>query len=181
MNAITRGLLISAMKTNYPDLFGVTHERIRGIKVLDLCVVWGQSCNDAGGSRCRGDQGRAVTGEQMRHIGPTVNKVTAAFFSCNRGKRSIAVDLKSENGKILFDLVKGADVLLQNRPGAMDRMGLGASDARAQQSSFTSRLMGLVKRAPMPTSACTTRSSKHSPALPTFRPTAPQGGHRCSA
>ena len=79
------------------------------------------------------DQGAEVikveptTGEQMRHIGPTVNKVTAAFFSCNRGKRSIAVDLKSDDGKkILFDLVKGADVLLQNfRPGAMDRMGFG--------------------------------------------------------
>ena len=79
------------------------------------------------------DQGAEVikveptSGEQMRHIGPTVNKVTAAFFSCNRGKRSIAVDLKSDDGKkILFDLVKSADVLLQNfRPGAMDRMGFG--------------------------------------------------------
>ena len=69
-----------------------------------------------------------TTGEQMRHIGPTVNKVTAVF-SCNRA-RSIAVDLKSDDGKI-FDLVKGADVLLQNfRPGAMDRMAL-ADDARA--------------------------------------------------
>ena len=79
------------------------------------------------------DQGAEVikveptTGEQMRHIGPTVSKVTAAFFSCNRGKRSIAVDLKSDDGKkILFDLVESADVLLQNfRPGAMDRMGFG--------------------------------------------------------
>ena len=77
------------------------------------------------------DQGAEVikveptTGEQMRHIGPTVNKVTAAFFSCNRGKQSIAVDLKSEEGKkILFDLAESADVLLQNfRPGAMERMG----------------------------------------------------------
>jgi crotonobetainyl-CoA:carnitine CoA-transferase CaiB-like acyl-CoA transferase len=89
------------------------------------------------------DQGADVikveptTGEQMRHIGrlfgtlyammPTVNKVTAAFFSCNRGKRSIGVDLKSEDGKkILFDLVADADVLIQNfRPGAMERMGFG--------------------------------------------------------
>ncbi|MBL6699774.1 MAG: CoA transferase, partial [Luminiphilus sp.] len=56
-----------------------------------------------------------------------VNKVTAAFFSCNRGKRSIGVDLKSEDGKkILFDLVTDADVLIQNfRPGAMERMGFG--------------------------------------------------------
>jgi crotonobetainyl-CoA:carnitine CoA-transferase CaiB-like acyl-CoA transferase len=79
------------------------------------------------------DQGAEVikveptTGEQMRHIGPTVNQVTAAFFSCNRGKQSIAVDLKSDEGKqVLFDLVENADVLIQNfRPGAMERMGFG--------------------------------------------------------
>ncbi len=85
------------------------------------------------------DQGADVikveptTGEQMRHIGPTVNKVTAAFFSCNRGKRSIAVDLKSDAGKkVLFDLVSDADVLIQNfRPGAMERMGFGEPVLRA--------------------------------------------------
>jgi crotonobetainyl-CoA:carnitine CoA-transferase CaiB-like acyl-CoA transferase len=74
-----------------------------------------------------------ITGEQMRHIGPTVNKVTAAFFSCNRGKRSIAVDLKCKEGKkVLFDLVSDADVLIQNfRPGAMERMGFGEPVLRA--------------------------------------------------
>ena len=102
---------------------------LEGIKVLDLTSM----VSGPVAAMMLADQGAEVikveptTGEQMRHIGPTVNKVTAAFFSCNRGKRSIAVDLKSENGKkILFDLVKGADVLLQNfRPGAMDRMGFG--------------------------------------------------------
>ncbi len=102
---------------------------LEGIKVLDLTSM----VSGPVAAMMLADQGAEVikveptTGEQMRHIGPTVNKVTAAFFSCNRGKRSIAVDLKSDGGKkILFDLVKGADVLLQNfRPGAMDRMGFG--------------------------------------------------------
>ena len=69
----------------------------------------------------------------MRHVGPTVNKVTAAFFSCNRGKRSIGVDLKTDEGKkVLFDLAADADVLIQNfRPGAIDRMGFGEPVMRA--------------------------------------------------
>ena len=102
---------------------------LEGIKVLDLTSM----VSGPVAAMMLADQGAEVikveptTGEQMRHIGPTVNKVTAAFFSCNRGKRSIAVDLKSDDGKkILFDLVKDTDVLLQNfRPGAMDRMGFG--------------------------------------------------------
>ena len=102
---------------------------LEGLKVLDLTSM----VSGPVAAMMLADQGAEVikveptTGEQMRHIGPTVNKVTAAFFSCNRGKRSIAVDLKSDDGKkILFDLVKSADVLLQNfRPGAMDRMGFG--------------------------------------------------------
>ena len=102
---------------------------LEDIKVLDLTSM----VSGPVAAMMLADQGAEVikveptSGEQMRHIGPTVNKVTAAFFSCNRGKRSIAVDLKSDDGKkILFDLVKSADVLLQNfRPGAMDRMGFG--------------------------------------------------------
>ena len=46
---------------------------------------------------------------------------------CNRGKKSLAIDLKSEEGKeILLKLVKEADVFMQNfRPGAIERMGFG--------------------------------------------------------
>jgi crotonobetainyl-CoA:carnitine CoA-transferase CaiB-like acyl-CoA transferase len=102
---------------------------LTGVKVLDLTSM----VSGPVAAMMLADQGADVikveptSGEQMRHIGPTVNKVTAAFFSCNRGKRSIGVDLKSEDGKkILFDLVTDADVLIQNfRPGAMERMGFG--------------------------------------------------------
>ncbi|MEL0307243.1 MAG: CoA transferase [Halieaceae bacterium] len=108
---------------------------LTGIKVLDLTSM----VSGPVAAMMLADQGADVikveptTGEQMRHIGPTVNKVTAAFFSCNRGKRSIAVDLKSEAGKnVLFDLASDADVLIQNfRPGAMERMGFGEPVLRA--------------------------------------------------
>lgn len=85
------------------------------------------------------DQGATVVkveplhGEQMRFLGPPLNGIPPTFYSCNRGKQSIAVDLKSDEGKdILWKLIKEADVLLQNfRPGAMARMGFSDEDIRA--------------------------------------------------
>jgi crotonobetainyl-CoA:carnitine CoA-transferase CaiB-like acyl-CoA transferase len=51
----------------------------------------------------------------------------ALFLSLNRGKRSIRVDLKTEQGKqVLLRLVGDADVLLESfRPGVLDRLGVG--------------------------------------------------------
>ena len=85
-----------------------------------------------------GDQGADVIkvepihGEQLRHLGETHNGLNPGFYSCNRNKRSLAVDLKTELGKqILWDLIKDADVLLQNlRPGAMARMGFPEEEVR---------------------------------------------------
>ncbi|MDX1383562.1 MAG: CaiB/BaiF CoA-transferase family protein [Thermoanaerobaculia bacterium] len=81
-----------------------------------------------------GDQGADVikveqpgSGDLMRHLGPKRGGVTAIWTTANRNKRSIALDLKSEEGRqALLDLVAGADVFLQNfRPGVVERMGLG--------------------------------------------------------
>ena len=79
------------------------------------------------------DQGAEVikveplTGELVRHMAAPHNGVNPVFFSCNRGKKSIALDLKTEEGKkILLRLASEADVFMQNfRPGAIDRMGFG--------------------------------------------------------
>src|SRR5207245_3307395 len=53
--------------------------------------------------------------------------LSALFVSSNRGKRSLARDLKRpEAGKILRKLIASSDVLVQNfRPGTMERLGLG--------------------------------------------------------
>lgn len=49
------------------------------------------------------------------------------FQAFNRNKRSIALDLKSDEGREVFlELVRGADIVIENfRPGVMDRLGLG--------------------------------------------------------
>ncbi len=52
---------------------------------------------------------------------------TGYFWFYNRNKRSLAIDLKSDEGiKIIYDLVKHYDVVVENfGPGTMDRLGLG--------------------------------------------------------
>src|ERR1700744_1900405 len=57
----------------------------------------------------------------------------ASYLAFNAGKKSITLNLKSERGKQLFrTLCLDADVVLENfRPGAMQRLGLGADALRA--------------------------------------------------
>ena len=100
---------------------------LEGVKVLDLTSM----VSGPVGAMILADQGaevikvEPVNGELVRHMAATHNGLNPVFFSCNRGKKSIALDLKSEEGKeILFKLVEDADVFMQNfRPGAIDRMG----------------------------------------------------------
>lgn len=68
-------------------------------------------------------------GDGARETPPFIDERSVYFDSLNRGKRSIALDLKSDDGQtILHDLLRGADVLVENfRPGVRDR--LGCSDA----------------------------------------------------
>ncbi len=56
----------------------------------------------------------------------------ATFCSLNRNKKSITLDLRTDEGRdIAFKLACGADVLIQNfRPGVMDKRGLGYEDIR---------------------------------------------------
>ena len=70
-----------------------------------------------------------IAGEWQRHVsagGARGNKVNVSFLSLNRNKRSLAVDLKSPDGRAtLLRLVKTADVFLQNyRPGVAKRLGV---------------------------------------------------------
>jgi crotonobetainyl-CoA:carnitine CoA-transferase CaiB-like acyl-CoA transferase len=59
--------------------------------------------------------------------------MTGIFVNNNRGKRSLVVDLKSEQGvAVLKKLAETADVVIQNfRPGAVERLGIGYEDLRA--------------------------------------------------
>jgi len=66
-------------------------------------------------------------GDWARTLGRRYGAHTAYSIPTNLGKRSIAVDLKSEAGKdVLWRLIDGADVLLEGfRPGVLDRLGFG--------------------------------------------------------
>jgi len=70
---------------------------------------------------------RPPWGDVARTTGPHVDGESAYFFSINRGKRSIAIDLQSAEGRELFlRAVDCADVVMENfTPGTMDRLGLG--------------------------------------------------------
>jgi CoA:oxalate CoA-transferase len=66
-------------------------------------------------------------GDDSRHIGPFQGEQSAYFASINRGKQSIALDLKDAGDRAIFEaLVARADVLVENyRPGVMAKLGLG--------------------------------------------------------
>ncbi len=66
-------------------------------------------------------------GDLARFASPFIEKVSSYFLSINRGKKSITLDLKRERAKkVVLELAKGADILLENfRPGVMERLGFG--------------------------------------------------------
>ncbi len=69
----------------------------------------------------------AETGDWSRTLGVIYGDHTAYSLPSNLGKRSIALDLKSADGReVLWRLIAGADVFLQGfRPGVIERMGFG--------------------------------------------------------
>ncbi len=70
---------------------------------------------------------RPGVGDDARHIGPFIEKTSAYFASLNRGKSSIALDLKQDADRRIFEgLLDKADVLVENfRPGTLERLGFG--------------------------------------------------------
>ena len=111
---------------------------LTGIRVLDLTsVVSGPLA-----TMFLADQGADVIkveplgGDFTRRSRQSVSRsgeFSALFVSTNRGKRSLALDLKRpEAGAIMSKLAARADVLVQNfRPGAMERLGLDEPTLRA--------------------------------------------------
>ena len=104
---------------------------LQGVKVLDLTRV----LSGPYASMVLADLGADVVkverpgrGDDTRAFGPPfADGVSTYFLSINRGKRSVVLDLKSDQDKALLGrLVEAADVLLENfRPGVMARLGFG--------------------------------------------------------
>ena len=66
-------------------------------------------------------------GDDARAYGPFVNGKSTYFASVNRGKESIALDLKADADRKIFEkLLEKADVIVENfRPGTMEKLGYG--------------------------------------------------------
>ncbi len=103
---------------------------LRDLRVLDLTwVLSGPFCTatlaDLGADVVKLE--RPPYGDVSRTTAPIIDGESGYFFSINRGKRSISLDLRQDEGKALFlDLVREFDVLVENfTPGSMDALGLG--------------------------------------------------------
>ena len=104
------------------------------VRVLDLTTMVAGPV----ATRMLADQGADVikvespSGDLMRHFNPIRNGMSASFLSCNRNKRSLAIDLKAAEGlAIVQNLIATADILVHNfRPGAAERIGLGEDAVR---------------------------------------------------
>jgi CoA:oxalate CoA-transferase len=108
----------------------MTQGPLAGITVLDLTrVLAGPYCTmllaDLGARVIKVE--RPNSGDDSRAIGPFIDDTSAYFASLNRGKQSIALDLKADADRAIFErLLERADVLVENfRPGTMEKLGYG--------------------------------------------------------
>jgi len=113
---------------------------LEGVRVLDLTSM----ISGPIATMMLADQGADVIkvespeGDLVRQMGANRGGVSASFISANRSKRSIALDLKSAEGRRALErLIGGADVFVQNfRPGAIERMGFGEDAVRKQRADI---------------------------------------------
>lgn len=109
---------------------------LEGMKVVDLTRV----LSGPYATMVLADYGADVTkierfpgGDDSRRLNPHVNGASYPFASVNRNKRSIALDLKSDEGReIALEMMRTADVVVENfRPGVTERLGLDYETVRA--------------------------------------------------
>lgn len=103
---------------------------LEGIRVIDLSrYLPGPFCTqllaDFGAEVIKIEQ--PGIGDPGRQLPPVVNGVSSRFYTVNRNKKSVTVDIRTENGQKIFKrLVENCDIVVdQFRPGFMDELGLG--------------------------------------------------------
>ena len=97
---------------------------LQGVRVLDLCIILaGPTCG-----RTLGEFGADV----IKIDDPTRNLDPVGYIDVNRGKRSIMLNLKTDEGRDVFwKLVENADVIVENnRKSAVERLGLGYKEVK---------------------------------------------------
>ena len=128
---------------------------LEGIRVLDF----GRVLSAPYGTMMLADLGADVVkvehpkhGDDTRSFGPPfIRDVSSYFMSINRGKRSIALNLKDSSDRdTALQLMSAADVVVENfRPGVMDKLGLGYEAAFTQNPQVVyCSLSGFGQREP---------------------------------
>lgn len=117
---------------------------LQGLKVLDLSrVLAGPWCTqllaDLGAEVIKIE--RPGVGDDTRHWGPPwfedqEQRVAAYFLSCNRGKKSAAIDFsKPEGAALVRKLARDADIIVENfKVGGLSKFGLDAGSLRSLNS-----------------------------------------------
>ena len=121
---------------------GTAISALEGVKVLDLASMMAGPY----GATLLGDMGAEVikleppAGDETRRIGPRTGTDSGVFVGVNRNKRSIAVDLRTEDGQLVLDrLVRWADVVVDNlRPSAKLKLGLDYASLAARNPRIVS-------------------------------------------
>lgn len=113
----------------------MTTKPLNGIKVLDLSWVFSAPFStlmlqDLGAEVIKVE--RPGSGDRSRSLPPFEKEVSGYFYMLNRGKKSISLNLKSEEGKRIFlDLARKVDVIVENFvAGTMEKLGLGYEDVK---------------------------------------------------
>ena len=108
---------------------------LNGIKILDLTWVFAgpfatQILGDLGAEIIKIEA--APVGDKTRIMPPFKNGYSGYFATLNRGKKSLALDLKKDRGReILLALAEKCDVLTENfAPGALDQLGLSYEEVK---------------------------------------------------
>jgi crotonobetainyl-CoA:carnitine CoA-transferase CaiB-like acyl-CoA transferase len=114
----------------------MSHKPLEGVRVLDLTWVYAGPfttllLRDLGADVIKVEG--PPFGDYTRIIPPLKNGWSGYFYMLNRGKKSIALNLKKEKGKqLFFQLLKHADVVTENfRANTMDALGIGYEQAKA--------------------------------------------------
>ena len=126
----------SPLGADNDSLLGKRRMKLEGIKVVDLSwFLPGPYLTTA-----LADHGAEVIkveppgeGDPGRHIGRRTQRTSVFFRNMDRGKKSVVLDLKSEQGRAdLFRLCKAADVIVESfRPGVAARFGIGYEAVKA--------------------------------------------------
>ena len=127
---------------------------LKGIKIIDASsILMVPYC-----TRLLADMGAEIikvetlSGDNTRYIGPSINRgMAAVFLNINRNKKSISVDLKSADGRlIIYKLIKKSDVFVSNiRKASLEKLKLTHSDfIKINPKIITANAVGFSSRGP---------------------------------